>query len=102
MQAVAKPGSGKTFGYLLPAMSKLLSGKQDSAPCRVLVLVPTRYVRLLVLTIDERLHCWHHGLELSVLMLRVVYETGQSHHTGAELSRVASHRLSLSTTGCHE
>lgn len=97
MQAVAKPGSGKTFGYLLPAMSKLLSGRQDSAPCRVLILVPTRYVHLLLLTIDGILHRWHHGLELAILMLRVIYETGQSHHTCAELPRVANHSLSLSS-----
>ena len=46
VQAVAEPGSGKTFGYLLPTLPWLLAAKQGPVrPSRskVLVLVPTRW-----------------------------------------------------------
>ncbi|CAL5229519.1 g12859 [Coccomyxa viridis] len=42
VQAVAQPGSGKTFGYLLPALPKLISAKKSSQARTVLILVPTR------------------------------------------------------------
>ena len=49
MLAVAEPGSGKTLGYLLPALSWLMR-RQAKAPEQnhkgpaVLILVPTRQV----------------------------------------------------------
>lgn len=45
VQAVAEPGSGKTFGYLLPTVPWLLAKQGPGRPPRskVLVLVPTRW-----------------------------------------------------------
>ena len=42
VQAVAEPGSGKTFGYLLPAV-KFLHNQAADARRRVLILLPTRW-----------------------------------------------------------
>ena len=43
---MAEPGSGKTFGYLLPTVPWLLAAKQGPVRpprSKVLVLVPTRW-----------------------------------------------------------
>ena len=42
---MAEPGSGKTFGYLLPAV-KFLHDQAADARRRVLILVPTRWARI--------------------------------------------------------
>ena len=49
VQAVAEPGSGKTFGYLLPAV-KFLHNQPADARRRVLILVPTRWARVFLRT----------------------------------------------------
>lgn len=40
--ARARTGSGKTLAYLLPALQRIVTGKNSRQPWQVLVLVPTR------------------------------------------------------------
>jgi ATP-dependent RNA helicase RhlE len=50
----AETGSGKTAAFLLPAMARLLRGKNAGAT-RVLILVPTRELAMQVFTVAQEL-----------------------------------------------